>query len=115
MRATNDAAFAFYSTLGYRELGRVPGYYQGIEPAIRMARAGVTVNEDLFDTLQMSARRLQRWSPKSAFFRPDGTPLELGDTLVQPYVTSVETYGERSLVFIDGELTHGVRLQESAS
>jgi hypothetical protein len=32
-----------------------------------------------------------------------------GDTMVQPYVTSVETYGERSLVFIDGELTHGVR------
>jgi hypothetical protein len=32
-----------------------------------------------------------------------------GDTLVQPYITSVETYGERSLVFIDGELTHGVR------
>jgi ribosomal protein S18 acetylase RimI-like enzyme len=38
LRATNEAAFAFYSTLGYRELGRVPGYYQGIEPAIRMAR-----------------------------------------------------------------------------
>jgi ribosomal-protein-alanine N-acetyltransferase len=38
LRATNDAAYAFYATLGYRELGRVPGYYQGIEPAIRMAR-----------------------------------------------------------------------------
>jgi ribosomal-protein-alanine N-acetyltransferase len=38
LRATNEAAFAFYSALGYRELGRVPGYYQGIEPAIRMAR-----------------------------------------------------------------------------
>jgi ribosomal protein S18 acetylase RimI-like enzyme len=38
LRATNEAAFAFYSTLGYRELGRVPGYYQGVEPAIRMAR-----------------------------------------------------------------------------
>jgi [ribosomal protein S18]-alanine N-acetyltransferase len=38
LRATNDAAFAFYSALGYRELGRVPGYYQGVEPAIRMAR-----------------------------------------------------------------------------
>jgi [ribosomal protein S18]-alanine N-acetyltransferase len=38
LRATNEAAFAFYSVLGYRELGRVPGYYQGIEPAIRMAR-----------------------------------------------------------------------------
>lgn len=38
LRATNEAAYAFYSSLGYRELGRVPGYYQGIEPAIRMAR-----------------------------------------------------------------------------
>jgi ribosomal-protein-alanine N-acetyltransferase len=38
LRATNDTAYAFYSALGYRELGRVPGYYQGIEPAIRMAR-----------------------------------------------------------------------------
>ena len=38
LRATNEAAVAFYSALGYRELGRVPGYYQGVEPAIRMAR-----------------------------------------------------------------------------
>jgi len=38
LRALNEAAFAFYSRLGYRELGRVPGYYQGLEPAIRMAR-----------------------------------------------------------------------------
>ena len=38
LRATNESAFAFYSALGYRELGRVPGYYQGVEPAIRMAR-----------------------------------------------------------------------------
>src|SRR5258708_37669410 len=38
LRATNDAAYAFYTALGYRELGRVPGYYQGVEPAIRMAR-----------------------------------------------------------------------------
>jgi ribosomal-protein-alanine N-acetyltransferase len=38
LRATNEPAYAFYGALGYRELGRVPGYYQGIEPAIRMAR-----------------------------------------------------------------------------
>jgi [ribosomal protein S18]-alanine N-acetyltransferase len=38
LRATNDSALAFYTSLGYRELGRVPGYYQGVEPAIRMAR-----------------------------------------------------------------------------
>lgn len=32
-----------------------------------------------------------------------------GAALVQPYLASVEEYGERSLVFIDGELSHVIR------
>lgn len=31
------------------------------------------------------------------------------DVLIQPYVASVEGYGERSLVWVDGEITHAVR------
>ena len=38
LRATNTGARAFYEALGYRETGRVPGYYQRVEDAIRMAR-----------------------------------------------------------------------------
>ena len=38
LRASNEAALAFYTNLGYRELGRVAGYYQGVEHAIRMSR-----------------------------------------------------------------------------
>ena len=38
LRAGNDAARTFYRALGYRELGCIPGYYQGMEAAIRMAR-----------------------------------------------------------------------------
>ena len=38
MRAGNEAARAFYAALGYRELGEIPGYYQGVESAIRMVR-----------------------------------------------------------------------------
>ena len=38
LRAGNEAARAFYRALGYRELGEIPGYYQGIESAIRMMR-----------------------------------------------------------------------------
>ena len=38
LRAGNELARTFYRTLGYRELGQIPGYYQGIESAIRMAR-----------------------------------------------------------------------------
>jgi glutathione synthase/RimK-type ligase-like ATP-grasp enzyme len=32
-----------------------------------------------------------------------------GDVLVQPYLASVEDYGERALVWIDGKVTHAVR------
>jgi len=38
LRAGNAGARAFYAALGYRELVRVPGYYQGRECAIRMVR-----------------------------------------------------------------------------
>jgi ribosomal-protein-alanine N-acetyltransferase len=38
LRATNAGARAFYESLGYRETGRVPGYYQRLEDAVRMAR-----------------------------------------------------------------------------
>lgn len=31
------------------------------------------------------------------------------DALVQPYLSSIETTGERSLIWIDGELTHAIR------
>jgi ribosomal-protein-alanine N-acetyltransferase len=38
LRAGNEAARAFYRKLGYRELGQIPGYYQGVESAVRMVR-----------------------------------------------------------------------------
>ena len=38
LRAGNEAARAFYRALGYREIGQIAGYYQGVESAIRMVR-----------------------------------------------------------------------------
>lgn len=38
VRAANAVGRAFYSGLGYREIGEVPGYYQGRETAVRMSR-----------------------------------------------------------------------------
>jgi ribosomal-protein-alanine N-acetyltransferase len=38
LRDGNLGARAFYDALGYRETGRVLGYYQGVEDAIQMAR-----------------------------------------------------------------------------
>ena len=39
LRAGNHAARQFYHSLGYHETGIVPGYYRGLESAIRMAHA----------------------------------------------------------------------------
>jgi ribosomal protein S18 acetylase RimI-like enzyme len=38
LRAGNETARAFYRALGYREIGEIAGYYQGVESAIRMVR-----------------------------------------------------------------------------
>lgn len=34
---------------------------------------------------------------------------ENGEVMVQPYMASVEEYGERSIIWIDGEFTHAIR------
>jgi hypothetical protein len=38
VRAGNEGAQLFYKRMGYRPLVHFPGYYQGIETAIRMGR-----------------------------------------------------------------------------
>ena len=38
LRSNNFAARAFYRMLGYRELSYIPGYYRGVETAVKMSR-----------------------------------------------------------------------------
>jgi len=38
VRAGNEGARRFYERMGYRTLVHLPGYYQGVEDALRMAR-----------------------------------------------------------------------------
>lgn len=38
VRAGNEGAQLFYQQMGYRVLTQVPGYYQGVEAALRMGR-----------------------------------------------------------------------------
>jgi len=53
-------------------------------PAIRLAREGFAVDDDLADSLNRLAPRLERWPSSAAvFFRPGGAPLRRGDTLLQ--------------------------------
>ena len=57
---------------------------QLIAPAIKLAREGFAVEDDLADSLPRVAPRLARW-PASAkiFLKSDGAPLTRGDRLVQ--------------------------------
>ena len=57
---------------------------QLIAPAIKYAREGIPVENDLFDSLHLSAARLNRW-PASAriFTRNDGMPYSYSDRLIQ--------------------------------
>ncbi|MBI2296226.1 MAG: GNAT family N-acetyltransferase, partial [Betaproteobacteria bacterium] len=38
LRVNNFAARTFYRTLGYKEVSYLPGYYRGLETAVRMTR-----------------------------------------------------------------------------
>jgi gamma-glutamyltranspeptidase / glutathione hydrolase len=53
-------------------------------PAIRLAREGFAVDDDLGDSLAHQIARLARWPSSTAvFLRPDGAPWQPGDRLVQ--------------------------------
>jgi hypothetical protein len=61
LRATNLEARAFYGSLGYREIGRVLGYYEGVEDAIRMARDLRRIPAEA-DRLPRATGPLRPWS-----------------------------------------------------
>jgi gamma-glutamyltranspeptidase/glutathione hydrolase len=55
-----------------------------IAPAIKLAREGIPIEDDIADSLPRVQMRLARW-PASAriFLKPDGSALAPGDTLIQ--------------------------------
>ena len=69
VRAGNEEAQLFYKRMGYRPIAHIPGYYQGIEAALRMDRDlssrpvdrtahGVEYNLSGFGILRVSIRSL---------------------------------------------------------
>ncbi len=75
-------------------------------PAVRLAREGIAVDDDLADSLPR-ARRLARW-PSSAriFFHPGGAPFQRGERLAQPDLAdTIEAVGrEGAGAFYEGEV-----------
>ena len=96
----NDAGYASVAVPGslraYEELagyGRF-AWKDLLAPAIRLAREGVAVEDDLADSLPQGARRLGRWpASRPIFFKADGAPLGPGDRLVQAAVWIVLVVG----------------------
>jgi gamma-glutamyltranspeptidase/glutathione hydrolase len=84
---------------------------QLIAPAIRLARDGFAVDDDLADSLPRAQPRLARW-PASAriFVKPDGIVLGNGDTLMQPDLAAsleaIASGGPRA--FYDGPLAEKI-------
>jgi gamma-glutamyltranspeptidase / glutathione hydrolase len=66
-----------------------------VAPAVRLAREGIPVRDDLFDSLQRGQKRLARWSSTARIFlKPDGAAPAVGDKLVQSELADVlETIG----------------------
>jgi len=60
VRAANKGAQLFYQRMGYRIVTRIPGYYQGIEDALRMERILLcrSESENSVATLLNLAKRL---------------------------------------------------------
>jgi gamma-glutamyltranspeptidase / glutathione hydrolase len=56
-----------------------------ITPAVRLAREGIPIENDLLDSLLLAQPRLAQWpSTVPIFLKPDGSPPAERDTLVQP-------------------------------
>jgi len=67
-----------------------------IAPALKLARDGMPVTEDIADLSGNLLERLKRW-PSSAkiFLKPDGTPLNPGNTLIQSdFADTLEAIGK---------------------
>jgi gamma-glutamyltranspeptidase/glutathione hydrolase len=66
-----------------------------IAPAVRLARDGIAIDSDLFDSLQRGQQRLAQWpSTARIFLNPQGGAPAWGDRLVQPELAEVlETIG----------------------
>ncbi|MEJ0096029.1 MAG: gamma-glutamyltransferase [Methylocella sp.] len=80
-------------------------------PAVRLAREGIEVQQDLADSLPQARERLGRW-PSSAeiFLHPDGTPLGRRDLLRQADLAKViEAFGrDGERAFYEGEVAEKI-------
>ncbi|MFO1117396.1 MAG: gamma-glutamyltransferase [Beijerinckiaceae bacterium] len=89
-----------------------------LQPAIRLAREGLEVSDDLADSLPAAARRLGRWeSSRKIFFRPDGQVWGRGERLAQTDLAAtlerIATSGPKG--FYEGETAEKIAAATQAT
>jgi gamma-glutamyltranspeptidase / glutathione hydrolase len=60
-----------------------------IAPAVRLAREGILVKDDLYDSLLLAAPRLKNWPSTARIFLKGGEAPALGEILLQPELADV--------------------------
>ena len=76
-----------------------------VEPAIRLARDGFTIDERIAAPLRAIAKEMTRFPATAAIFYPAGKPLSAGQTLVQPDLAAVlEAVAADPRAFYEGPL-----------
>ncbi|MEO8275655.1 MAG: hypothetical protein ABI639_05505 [Thermoanaerobaculia bacterium] len=82
-----------------------PGFYAQLLAQRGWSDAVVkpAISADSWETIFVPAAESERGEAHLARLAPER------DMLVQPFLRSVETYGERCLVFLDGSFSHAVR------
>jgi gamma-glutamyltranspeptidase/glutathione hydrolase len=82
-----------------------------LAPAIKLARDGIPVEDDVADTFDIAQRLMGRWpSSKKIFFHPDDTPLHAGEMMVQTDLAAtlqaIAVRGPRA--FYDGDIAEKI-------
>lgn len=102
--------------LAHQRHGRLP-WRRLVEPAIRLAEQGFPVSPELAQSLQEVRERLAPWpASRKAFFKPDGSAYQPGETLVQPELAaSLERIAEQGAkAFYEGDIARKLVADQQA-
>ena len=99
--ALMEDAHARWGTLPWAEL---------LAPAIEIAEQGFAVSPRLAGLVETDAERLSRFAPTANYFLPGGTPLQVGETLVNPeYAQTLRLMAEGGAeIFYTGEIANDI-------
>jgi glutathione synthase/RimK-type ligase-like ATP-grasp enzyme len=92
--------------LAARGVATVPTQLAAPGDAIAIDAACIVIKPEV-GAGSLGTKRFERGDPAAAAHLAELT--RTGLALVQPFVASVDDYGERSLIWIDGQITHAIR------